>query len=281
MHNKNLKMNRLFEFLILSAVILSNTQCKSVRNIEGTKNIHESQIKIEQVNSSYLSESREISLYIPSINSDDKNIPVVYATDGQLFVKEYKRELDSLIENNQIPKLFIVGVHSDDRQIEDTDFSYRNYEYIKSYSDEEDEQLSTLFKNHYNFFSKELLLHIQERYPVSVQPKDRIFYGFSNGAGFGISLATDNPSLISNYICMSMAGGSYETLNWDDDNYPNIILSYGSEEPFPLTMQIDEYSGFLKEKNINHTFYKYEGGHDREKWKLEFLKSLKLIFESK
>ncbi len=241
-------MNRLLKFLLLSTIALLSSQCKTGKNIESVESNHNSQIKIEEVRSSYLGESREITLYIPNINSEDKNLPVVYATDGQLFVEEYKRELDSLIENNQIPKLIIVGVHSDERQIEDTDFSFRNYEYIKNYSDSEDEQLSKLFENHFNFFSIELIPFIQERFPVSTEPKDRIFYGFSNGAGFGVSLATDNPSIFANYICMSMAGGSYETLNWSDDNYPNIILSYGNEEPFPLTMQIDEYSNFLKEK---------------------------------
>jgi enterochelin esterase-like enzyme len=267
-------MTKILKLLSLTLIALLSTQCKSVKNIESTVINHPSQIKTEKVPSSYLSESKEISIYIPALKSEDKNLPVVYATDGQTFVKEYKRELDSLIENNAIPKIIIVGVHSDERQIEGTDFSYRNYEYVKSYSDSEDEQLSTLFEKHYNFFSKELIAYVESGYPVSRQSKDRIFYGFSNGAGFGVSLATDNPSIIGNYICMSMAGGSYENLNWSNDNYPNIILSYGSKEPFPLTMQIDEYSNFLKERNINHTFYKYEGGHDRKKWKEEFLKAL-------
>ncbi len=271
-------MTQLIKFLPITIIALLSTQCKSVKDIEssGVRN-QESQIKRELIGSSYLNKAREVSIYLPTITSEDKNLAVVYATDGQEFVKEYKRELDSLIENNLIPKLIIVGVHSDERQIEGSDFSYRNYEYIKSYADSEDEKLSTLYENHYNFFSKELLLYIQSHYPVSTKPKDRIFYGFSNGAGFGVSLATDNPSIISNYICMSMAGGSYEDLNWNDDNYPNLILSYGNKEPFPLTMQIDAFSNFLKEKKINHTFYKYEGGHDRKKWKSEFLKSLKQI----
>ena len=128
-------MTQLIKFLPITIIALLSTQCKSVKDIESSDvRNQESQIKRELIGSSYLNKAREVSIYLPTITSEDKNLAVVYATDGQEFVKEYKRELDSLIENNLIPKLIIVGVHSDERQIEGSDFSYRNYEYIKSLS---------------------------------------------------------------------------------------------------------------------------------------------------
>ena len=128
-----------------------------------------------------------------------------------------------------------------------------------------------------SFFSEEVISFVESNYPVSNSPTSRIFYGASNGAGFGVSMSAQHPLLIKKYICLSMAGGNYSTLDWDPNDYPHFVISYGEKEPFPLTMQIDEFHNFLESSNFNHTFYKYEGGHTRSDWKKQFLNQISVV----
>jgi enterochelin esterase-like enzyme len=228
--------------------------------------------------STNLSEEREITIYLPKAYSDEKDLPIVFSADGQIITSDYKIELDSLIDNEITPKFILVGVHSNENKVMDSETPFRNFEYLRNWSIEsEDPILRQLYNKHLEFFSVEVIEYIENSYPISKKSEDRIFYGCSNGAGFGVSMSVDKPFLFDNYICMSMAGGSYSNLDSNNENKPNLILGYGDKEPFPLTIAIDEFHEFLKLKDIEHTFYKFKGGHDRSKWKQEFVKHIILL----
>ena len=270
---KQLPLGILGLFILLSS-------CNPSPKVPSLKqDAYSSQIITRTIKSKFLTEDRKLTIYLPNDIEKKDKIPVVYATDGQIFLDDYKDDLDSLIRNRVTPKFVFVGVHSNEKRIEGFDLQYRNYEYIKDYADTDNQNLQDLFSNHLSFFSKELIPYIESRYPVSKDASKRIFYGASNGAGFGVSMSTEFPLLIKHYICFSMAGGNYDLLNWNKASYPNFILSYGVKEPFPLTLQIDEFHNFLQENNYDHIFYKYEGGHSRENWKSEFMKQIPALLK--
>jgi len=266
--------SKLINTAILLIILISFMSCSTTK----LPSDDSSKIIQKTIYSKNLDEDRELTLYLPKDYKTSEDLPVVYCTDGQLIVRSYKTELDSLIENNIIPKMIMVGVHSNERQVDNEDFQYRNYEYIQSWSDNDDTILNKLFDKHLSFFSQEIIEYVENNYNVSSKSSDRVFYGTSNGAGFGVSLSASNPSLFDNYICLSMAGGYYENVNWLEDKYPYFYLAYGTKEPFPLVMAIDEFHTFLESNKYKHVFYKFDGGHDRIKWKEEFSKTITLIF---
>lgn len=237
----------------------------------------QSKIVIDTIFSENLNENRLLSIYLPKGYMKSKIYPVVYSADGQIIVDSYKRTLDSLIDNKTIPEIIIIGVHSNETNVPNTEFAYRNYEYIKGWETEGDTILERRYENHYEFFTKEVIEYAERNYAVSSNKKDRIFYGTSNGAGLGVSIGAENPTLYSNYICFSMAGGNYENLNWTESNYPFYYLSYGEKEPFPLTIGIKEFEEFLIVNNYNHELTIYNGGHDRNIWRDEFFNVLPRI----
>jgi len=266
-----------FIILLISTAILG-IGCMTKKIISNS----ESTVISKTLYSENLKEEREITIYLPKGYKSEIDLPTVYSTDGQIITSAYKQGIDSLINNGISPKFILVGVHSNENLVQNSDNAFRNYEYIKNWSEEsENLYLQKLYNRHLEFFSAEVLQFIEDNFPVSKKSEDRIFYGCSNGAGFGISMSVDKSNLFDNYLCLSMAGGSYEQTNWPYGKYPNMIFAYGKEEPIPFAIAGDEYHEFLNLKNYKHTFYKFEGGHDRIKWKNEFEKHIPILLNKK
>lgn len=269
----NLK-NNLF---IISIFLILAVSCQNRKNSK--KVLNESKIINDTIFSKYLNEDRLISVYLPKGYLKSNVYPVVYAADGQIIVDSYKKMLDSLINNKTLSKFILIGVHSNERKISGKVFEYRNYEYVKGFSGSKDTTLAQLYVNHYKFFTQEVINYAEMNYGVSTDDKDRIFYGTSNGAGFGVSIGAENPNLFSNYICFSMAGGNYKNLNWDISNYPYYYLSYGSQEPAPFIKGAIEFEEFLTQNNYKHEQTVYEGGHNRKMWRKEFFNIIPKILK--
>lgn len=257
-------------------LLLGISSCNQVTK-ETNQPLMSAEIRTDTIFSNSLNENRLVSIYLPKGYVNTETYPVVYATDGQTNIDFYKDALDSLMAHEEVPKFIMVGVHSNEKMVADSDFSYRNYEYIKNWAEEANSVLNKRFSDHYTFFSKEVISYIQQNYSVSQERSDRVFYGTSNGAGFGVTLGSENPELIANYICFSMAGGSYESPQGTTANQPYYHLAYGNGEPFPLVIAIKEFDEFLTKNDFDHALSTYRGGHDREMWKEEFLKLIPQI----
>lgn len=241
--------------------------------------VSESQVIEKSIFSNHLQESRAYTVYLPKGYKKNERLPIVITTDGQTIVEYYRKHLDSLITNNAAPKFILVGVHSNEKQVEGSELQYRNYEYIKDFGEGTDSTLNQLFYKHMKFFTQELIPSVKDAYTRD-NSHELTFYGTSNGAGFGVTLSFIHPSLFKNYILFSMAGGSYEN-PYPAKGHPRLVLAYGDKEPIPLTMQIDEFSLFLTHNDIDHTYYTYNGGHTRKDWRSEFLSQLPRLLNTR
>lgn len=229
-----------------------------------------------KIYSAALNENREISVYFPKHFNENINYNVIYSTDGQFINEQYKNKLDSLIDLKKIEPVVIIGVHSNEREVPNSYFKYRNYEYLESMGiGETNTDLSNRFKNHLIFFTAEIPKEIEEKYHLKV--KNKYFYGVSNGAGFGFYLACNYPDSFQKYILYSIAGAEYENLKWELKDYPNLILAYGDKENENLIQNINNLSTFLNTKGYDHTLKIYNGGHNRNDWLNEFTKDLKAL----
>jgi len=230
-----------------------------------------------EMHSEALNEDRNLSIYIPNEFDANKEYNVIYCTDGQFINAQYKNKLDSLIDSKIIEPIIIIGVHSNEKEIPDSYFEYRNYEYLESLGvGETNSDLSHRFQNHLTFFVDEVPKEIESKYHLKI--KNKYFYGVSNGAGFGISLATYYPNLFKGYILYSIAGAEYENLNWDiNKTYPFLLMAYGDEENENIIQSSEKFSTFLHEKKYPHTLKKYKGGHKREDWLEQFIEDMKLL----
>ncbi len=241
------------------------------------ENIGNQHIIIDSIYSNYLNEYRKIAIYLPPNYSDSKTYPVIFATDGQEFDNSYQQQFDSLINNKILPPLILIGIFSNEKEVNKASYTFRQCEYIEGWTKRKD--CKKIFEQHFNFFTKELINYSEQKYAISKNRQDRYFYGFSNGAGFGVTLSVKNPELISKYILFSMAGGKFKQLKKGVVNYPYIDLLYGNKEPLPLTIQIQEFDDYLTKKGYAHNLTIYDGGHDRKKWRVLFFERLKKLME--
>ena len=72
------------------------------------------------VHSKVLAEDRVIFIRLPRSYSTGQRYPVLYLTDGDLYVNEIGAVIDFLAANARMPELIVVGIVSTDR---DRDFT--------------------------------------------------------------------------------------------------------------------------------------------------------------
>lgn len=255
------------------------TSCNSKTTTTPSK----SKFLIDSLYSESFGYYRKHNLYLPKDFDTKKDYPIIYATDGNSNLTDKKILLDSLIDNKIIKPLILVASFSNGKIADSTsmtigngkrhNLTYRYFEYVNQDfpKDNKYPHLENTFKNHLNYFSKELIQYIEKNLNQTTNRDDRYFYGASNGAGFGLSLLNTNPDLIGTYLCFStFAGDIKSNTSWNSNTkYPNLYLRYGSEETF-----LDADAKFLKLKYAETNSFidvkKYNGGHNNKFWEKEF-----------
>ena len=251
-----------FFLIFICITIYSYSQCQ------------ESKLENFTFYSETLEEYRKLTVYIPENFNSDSSYKVIFCTDGQLINEQYKNKLDSVYRIEKISPFVIIGVHSNEKEISNSYFSYRHFEYIEN-EKSDNLDLNNRFEKHLNFFVNEVNKYVKEELRLRISSK--YFYGVSNGAGFGVSLSKYYPEIFSKYILYSMAGGNYKNLKWNITKYPFFIIRCGSEEPDQLIECSKKFSKYLSKKHYKHWFEIYNGGHKREDWLNLFIEDVKKL----
>jgi len=221
-----------------------------------------------------LEELRDITVYFPKNFAEEYSYNVIFCTDGQFIDGQYKHKLDSIFETKAVVPFVVLGVYSNEKQISNSIFEYRNFEYLEnSISDNSD--LNTRFRRHLTFFVSEVDDYVKNELKLKIDKK--YFYGVSNGAGFGVSMSKYYPELFSKYILYSMAGENYKNLKWNGNQYPFFIIRCGDKEPKPFIEGSKKLSKYLTKKHYNHLFEVFNGGHKREDWLNLFIEDIKKL----
>lgn len=253
------------------AAIFVITACKQQTNKESIFNEF-------QLDSKFLSENRSVGVYLPAGYSEKNEYPVIYAEDGMALVSgNYKHLLDSLINNGYIKPVVVACSYENNNQIPGLNLSYRDVEYNEILSRNND-TLRPIFDNHMNYFINEFMPTIEENYSVSKSRDDRIYFGTSNSANFGISLSMNSPELMANYWCFSPVASNCDGYGMLEQKIEYNICwglkeEFSSEEEVfqPLVLSIRKRGG----KVYDWTF---SGANERECWRDEFVKMLVLRF---
>lgn len=241
----------------------------------------ESKYYTDSIYSESLREYRKFNVYVPKNFNPSNKIKIIYATDGLPIGKEsidYMHAFDSIFDKAKKKSLLFVSVHCNTIKTKDSItfgnnevyyLPYRNFEYVKNSYEKgiSDNLLESRFSNHFIFFTNELIPAVESRLHVHCKRRNRVFYGCSNGAGFGLWIAATCPELIKNYLCFSTVSDDLQDINPTKTNYPvNIVLRYGTEEG-----SWTEESNMLIAKNFNKKGYRidssvYVGGHNAKLW---------------
>ena len=125
------------------------------------------------------------------------------------------------------------------------------------------------------YFKDELIPEIEKKFNQNASRKDRIFYGVSNGAGFGTHLLNKHPNLIGIYICYSTLGSNVSDNDWRDDvQYPDLYLQYGNQETEMFKKEAEELIMKYEKSNSFCELKTFNGGHDYDKWNAGFVEKI-------
>ena len=216
-------------------------------------------------------------LYLPMGYDSRQEYPVVYMADGLVFKdNSYRTMVDSLIETGSIRPVVIACSFENKKQIPGFTIAYRNAEYIDALS-KSDPVLKALFESHMDYFINSFIPYIEQRCNVGSGRDDRVFYGTSNSADFGLTLSMRHPELMSEYWCFSPVFSDLDGFGMLGEETGYRICwgrkeEVGQEDYFPaLVKSIRKRGGYVKE-------WSFDGGHDREWWKHWFAEELKRRF---
>lgn len=257
-------------------------------------NIADSKYYTDSLYSNHLGEFRLHNIYLPADYDEHLKYPILYTTDGEFDLENslLKPMLDSLISNQIIDPLIVVGSHANAIAVDGANgegdngsgyvLRFRNFEYVNHDQNfSENPALKNRFKNHMNYFTEELIDKIEQDLNLKSNADNRLFYGTSNGAGFGAELLNSKPNLIGTFILFSTAGSNVESNTWNiNTRYPDLYLKYGSEESenFKKESQV-----LVQKYRLSNSFSNlkiYDGGHDYLKWHAELTSSLVEVFRN-
>ena len=220
---------------------------------------------------------RSGGIYLPKGISPKDRLPVIYMADGLIF-KEcgFKKMMDSLVENKSISPVVIACSFENKKTIPNYNLAYRNAEYVEALA-RNDNNLARLFENHYNYFIKEFIPYVEKKVNVSDSRDERIFFGTSNSADFGITLSLRNPALIAEYWCYSPVYS--EIKDYGLISTPTTyMVCWGAKEEIGKDDYFADLMKDIRKRGGTVHSWVYNGGHDREWWKYWFSEELKRRF---
>ena len=212
-------------------------------------------------------------IYIPQGVTSKDRLPVIYMPDGLVFNDcGFKRMLDSLVENKCIQPVVVACSYENKMSVPGHNLAYRNAEYVEALA-KNDNTLAPLFDNHYNYFLHEFIPYVEKNAPVSDQSGDRIFFGTSNSADFGITLSLRNQGLMAEYWCFSPVYSDIR--DYGMINIPTVYrICWGAKEEIG---QFDYFPSLIKDikkRGGDVSSWIFNGGHDRDWWKYWFSEEL-------
>ncbi|MGH1490522.1 MAG: alpha/beta hydrolase [Acidimicrobiales bacterium] len=210
------------------------------------------------VESLALGEPRRVTVYRPPGHDDPEamaNLPVIYATDGNMFAP-YARRLDAAIQSGLCPPVVVVAAHS--AAMDQINGNIRALEYLSGFDDRR-------FDAHQRFFIVELAAWAETELGVSSDPAKRAVFGCSDGGGHALATAMLHPAKFAHCFAYSTGMAPDPGTRWDAETYPFVHLCAGTLEG-PFHQATEAWAGFLHLQNAGCHFTERVSGHDLIQW---------------
>ncbi len=230
------------------------------------------------VESAALGGPRTVTVYRPPGHQAGDDIPVLYATDGNMFAP-YARRLDAAIEAGMCPPVVVVAAHA--APMNQIDGNIRALEYLQGFDGER-------FAAHQRFFTVELVAWAETALGVATDPARRGIFGCSDGAGHALTTAGANPRAYGHVFAYStgmppdpqllggapMPGGGRGSGSagpggsgggWTADTHPMAHLCAGTLEG-GFHQATEAWAGYLHLQGARYHFTERVAGHDLIQW---------------
>lgn len=207
------------------------------------------------IESAALGGFRKITVYRPPGHTIGEEVPVVYATDGNMFAP-YARRLDAAIVDGTCPRVVVVAAHA--APADAIRGNQRALEYLAGFDDQR-------FDAHQRFFVDELAAWAETELGVPTERHRRAVFGCSDGGGHALSVGRLHRDRFGHVLAFSTGTPPELTEGWDGATHPMVHLCAGTlEGPFHQTTAA--WAGYLHQVGAPHHFTERVAGHDLIQW---------------
>lgn len=197
---------------------------------------------------------RRVTVYCPDGHQPGEAIPVVYATDGNMFAP-YARRLDAAIEAGSCPRVIVIAAHA--APMDQVRGNIRALEYLRGFDD-------ARFAAHQEFFVRELPAWAASEFGVATDRGLRGIFGCSDGGGHTTSTALAHPQEFAHAFAFSTGTPPELTTPWGDDA-PFLHLCAGTLEP-GFHQATTGWAGYLHAVGGDFHLTERVAGHDLIQW---------------
>jgi uncharacterized protein len=179
--------------------------------------------KIDSVQSNILGENRKIWVYVPDgAANNTERFPVVYVLDGDGHFSSVVGMIQQLSTggNNNCPKMIVVAIPNTDRT---RDLTPTHIDADPPFMDSTFSKTSGGGENFIAFMEKELMPHIDAKYPTSPY---KMLIGHSFGGLAVMQTFTHHTQLFNAYICID------PSMWWDKEKLLNQTQKVLAEKKF-------------------------------------------------
>ncbi len=207
------------------------------------------------VESDALGEPRRVTVYRPAGHEAGEAVPVVYATDGNMFAP-YARRLDAAIEAGTCPRVVVVAAHA--APADELHGNQRALEYLPGFDDRR-------FDAHQRFFVDELARWAEAELGVSGERSMRAVFGCSDGGGHALATGRLHHERFGHLLAFSTGTPPDLTEGWGAETHPMVHLCAGTLESgfFQAT---EAWAGYLHQLGARYHFTERVAGHDLIQW---------------
>ncbi|MEA3216118.1 MAG: hypothetical protein QOJ19_2274 [Acidimicrobiia bacterium] len=208
------------------------------------------------VESASLGEPRRVRVYRPPGHTKTEKLPVVYATDGQMFAP-FARRIDAAIQAETMPRVVVVAADS-------AGFdparggNLRAYEYLYGFDPRR-------YERHERFFVDELQRWAEDELGVSAEREHRVVFGCSDGGGHAMTTGLFHADRFGSVVAYSTGTPPQGHERWGEGEAPYIELCAGIFEPafFGATQA---WTHWLTMLEIRHHWTERVCGHEPLQW---------------
>ncbi len=233
--------------LVAVGCLIASTEAQAIKG-KLSKNI--------RISSAQLGYDLQYRVYTPPGVEDLSNLPTLYLTDGQNYLRggAMRRVLDQEIAAGRVKPLIAVFVDP------------RDPDYLKN-----NRRNSQFFcnLNYIKFYVGELVPHITSQYPVSYSAKDRAIMGLSfgglNAACFGLIA----PATFGNIGMQSPAIHPVPKLRWlyETEEVRPIRIFFSLGKINDNTEVGRDFKRILEERGYEMLYKEVNASHDWRNWK--------------
>lgn len=219
------------------------------------------------IDSKFLGEKRNLTIYLPPGFDRGKTYPVVYLADGAIR-QETPQYIEPLILDGELPPLILVEIW---QGVDRDNVNLRAEEYLLGWP-----QSMSYFLKHESFVLKEVLPMVEAQYGASSLPQDRVITGFSNGASWVASMGLRHPDIFPNVVAQSLGWFPVDA-GVDSASAARFYLSAGTLEPTFLA-QTQKFADRARASGHDVVMRIVVSGHSQTVWRPLLIDALKWAF---